>query len=517
MRHNARPRRSQPVHQRTEGDRACLLLATSSAPPDARSPRPRKSVILLEGERYRRCAVRILLVEPGYYTRYPPLGLLKLASFHRACGDEVLYHRDLRPTEQAPQLILITSLFTYSWGPVHQAVEYYRRLYPKAEIKLGGIYATLMPEHARLSGAGQVYEGLVLESERCLPDYSLTPGWDSSIMFCTRGCIRKCAFCAVPRLEGKTRGPAEGIRELVYPGHRKVVLWDNNILGVSNWRDVVAELRELDVGVDFNQGLDARLITEEVAHELAGLRVRPIHMAYDIPSQKKSLERATVALEATGFRRKRMIVYTLYNFTDTPENFLRRVVDLLSWGVASYPMRYEPLDSLTKNRYVSPHWTARQLEMIARARRVIGTGGAFPPYRALLDKFKNASSFEEAFSLRPGPRHRQYPEGVASGIEEPTPELSRPRAEFRQLLNDPTTLLQAVKCERCSQKLDVGDRAFAIQDYSGRYVGYICPTCHPNRTWINALWRSVLGEAFSGDGHRASQPLPVGVISRTVH
>lgn len=457
-----------------------------------------------------------MLVEPGYYTRYPPLGLLKLASLHEARGDEVLLHRGLQPAEQPPQLILITSLFTYSWRPVHRAVEYYRTLYPDAEARLGGIYATLMPEHAELSGADRVHKGLVLDSERFLPDYSLVPGWDSSIMFGTRGCIRSCAFCAVPRLEGKTWGPAERIRDLVCPGHSKVVLWDNNILGVSNWRDVVAELRELDLEVDFNQGLDARLITEDVAQELSGLRIYPTRMAYDIPIEKKALQKAIPALERAGFRRRTMIAYTLYNFTDTPDDFLGRVIDLLSWGVVSYPMRYEPLNSLIKNRYVSPHWTAKQLEMVARARRVIGYGGAFPPYRALLDKFKNASSFEEALSLRPGAEHRRYPESVAGAIEERTPGLNGAAAEYRELLNDPTTLLRRVKCDQCGQKLGLGDRAFAIQDYAGRYVAYICPTCHPNRRWISALWRSVLADAFSRDSHDAPEPLVVGVTTRSI-
>jgi hypothetical protein len=311
-------------------------------------------------------------------------------------------------------------------------------------------------------------------------------------------------------------GPAEGIQGLVHPDHHKVVLWDNNILGVPNWRDVVAELRELSVEVDFNQGLDARLITEEVAEELSGLRIRPIRMAYDIPSEKKALENAIPALDAAGFNRRRMHVYTLYNFTDTPEDFLRRVVDLLSWGVVSYPMRYEPLNSLVKNKYVSPHWTAQQLEMVARARRVLGFGGAFPPYQALLDKFRNASSFGEAFSLRPGPRTRREPTGVAGLVEPPTSDLSKSRSGFRELLNDPATLLNGARCENCEAILPTGERAFAVQDYAGRYVGYICPLCHPNRKWINGLWRSALGEAFSRNGHQ-SMPLPAGVISRTVH
>lgn len=355
-----------------------------------------------------------------------------------------------------------------------------------------------------------------MEVEQFRPDYCLLPEWDSSIMFGTRGCIRKCAFCAVPRLEGKTWGPAESITDLVDPRHKKVVLWDNNILAVPNWRDIVDELRELDVEVDFNQGLDARLITEEVAHELAKVKIRPIRMAYDIPSERKALERAVPALEAAGFNRRRMIVYTLYNFTDTPDDFWRRVVDLLSWGVVCYPMRYEPLNSLTKNRYVSPHWTGAQLEMVARARRVMGYGGAFPPYRALLEKFRAAASFDEAFSMRPASRPRRDPEGVAGIVENPTPGLNGTRANFRELLNDPSTLLRAVECEGCRRRLDVGERAFALQDYAGRYVGYVCPLCHPNRKWINGLWRSVLGEEFSRDGH-GGRELPVEVITRTVH
>ena len=64
-------------------------------------------------------------------------------------------------------------------------------------------------------------------------------------------------------------------------------------------------------------------------------------------------------------------------------------------------MRFEPLDSLTKNVYISPKWTKERLEMVAEARRVIGYGGAFPPYEGLRKKLAAAKSFEEAFGLRP--------------------------------------------------------------------------------------------------------------------
>ena len=69
-------------------------------------------------------------------------------------------------------------------------------------------------------------------------------------------------------------------------------------------------------------------------------------------------------------------------------------------GVVAYPMRFEPLDSLKKNQHVDIKWTSKQLEMVAQARRVIGYGGAFPPYNGLRKKFIDAKDFEEAFSLR---------------------------------------------------------------------------------------------------------------------
>ena len=76
-------------------------------------------------------------------------------------------------------------------------------------------------------------------------------------------------------------------------------------------------------------------------------------------------------------------------------------IDLTDWGVVAYPMRYQPLEPCVKDSYVSPNWTKEQLEMIARARRVIGYGGAFPPYEGLRRKLSDAKNFEEAFELRP--------------------------------------------------------------------------------------------------------------------
>ncbi len=355
--------------------------------------------------------MKILLVEPKYYTQYPPLGLLKLSTLYKQQGHAVRFARGLvLLTDFYPDEINVTSLFTWAWKPVWEAIEFYRALFPKARIRLGGIYASLTPDHAREAGANEVVSGLLPHVEDLLPDYSLVPDWHTtqkaSVLFSHRGCVRSCGFCAVPKLEGKPFQPRRttSIRHLIHPDHKRVVLWDNNILGEPHWRDVVEELKELRLEVDFNQGLDARFINEDVAQALKGLKIPSIRLAYDFPGMGKAVKRATELLDAVGFRRRRIVSYVLFNYKDTPEDLFARIRDLLEWGATAYPMRYQPLSgphAFEKDSYVSPTWTIEQLNMVVRARRVIGYGGAFPPYEGLRKKFGDALSFFEAFELRP--------------------------------------------------------------------------------------------------------------------
>lgn len=344
--------------------------------------------------------MHILLIEPSYYTAYPPLGLLKIAAWHKTRGNSVELVRGTQYVSHRPDKIYVTSLFTYAWKPVHQAIDYYRRIFPQASILLGGIYASLMPNHAKLSGADEVYPGLMTEVESLCPDYSLVPEWKSSIVFSTRGCIRNCPFCAVPQIEKRiTIGPS--IKPLIYNGHTSIILWDNNFLAASSWQEITSQLRELNLPVDFNQGLDARLVNDRVAETLKLLKLDPVRMAYDHMSERKAVQQAIPAWTSAKFNKRRIIVYALYNFTDTPEDFKNRVSDLLEWGVVCYPMRYEPLNSLVKNKYISPNWSEEELEMVAKARRVLGAGGSFPPYDGLRKKIVNAGNFRQAFELHP--------------------------------------------------------------------------------------------------------------------
>ena len=215
------------------------------------------------------------MVEPDYYTTYPPLGLLKIAAYHKRRGDRVKLVRvrvdGLRKSPKRPSRVYVTSLFTWTWKPVWKAVRFYKRLFPKTKVWLGGLYASLMPKHASRSGADVIHDGVLGEAENLRPDYALVPGWDGSLIFSSRGCDNSCAFCAVPKLEGQLNSAKRSIKRLVYPGHTRIILLDNNFLQSPHWKDICNELEELDKYVDFNQGIDARLVTDEVAQCLSNL------------------------------------------------------------------------------------------------------------------------------------------------------------------------------------------------------------------------------------------------------
>jgi len=351
-------------------------------------------------------ARHILLVEPDYYTRYPPLGLLKLSAYHKNKGNTTEFVRGTNGNvSEKPDMIYVTSLFTWAWKPVWKAIQFYSRLFPDSELSLGGLYASLMPQHAALSGVdpGHIFKGIFKDAEGLLPDYSLVPEWNKkvagSIVFASRGCIRSCKFCAVPQLEGSLCALKNSIKDFIWPGHKRVIFFDNNFFANSRWENVLKEVEELNLRVDFNQGLDARLLSEKIARRISQLKIdRFVRLSYDYMQMRPHVKEAIKTLESYGINGRNILVYALYNFTDGPQDLFDRIKDILSWGAVCYPMRYQPLNTLAKNRYIAPKWNKTRLNAVQRARRVIGSGGAFPPYEGMLKvKIEKCNTFDQAF------------------------------------------------------------------------------------------------------------------------
>lgn len=107
------------------------------------------------------------------------------------------------------------------------------------------------------------------EVERGCPDYSIYPDNDISYGFLTRGCVRNCFFCKVPKKEGYIRKVAD-IENIVK--HKKVKFLDNNILSFPRHKEILAELVLKKIKCQFNQGLDIRLVDHENAILLSKLK-----------------------------------------------------------------------------------------------------------------------------------------------------------------------------------------------------------------------------------------------------
>ena len=347
--------------------------------------------------------MHILLVEPAYYSRYPPLGLLKIASYYREKGASVELVRGCVVPNRKPDQIYVTSLFTWAWEPVWDAVRYYKSKFPDSAVQLGGLYASIMEEHASLSGADHIQTGILKEVEDFIPAYDLVPEWDATILQTSRGCNRQCPYCAVWRMEGKIKSTKDKISGLIYPGHKRIILWDNNILQSPNWRSIFDELIELSkkrgLKVDFNQGLDARLVTHEAAEKISRIKTSCVRFSYDNKSVGQKIENAINKLYEYGLRRRHVGVYILFNCMDNPDDFFARVKHVLQCGAVAMPLRYQPLDSLKYNNHVGPFWGKERLEQFSKFRRVCGFGGVFPPYKWLVERFDKSQNFDEAFEL----------------------------------------------------------------------------------------------------------------------
>ncbi|MEJ2251891.1 MAG: hypothetical protein P8Y97_19810 [Candidatus Lokiarchaeota archaeon] len=184
-------------------------------------------------------------------------------------------HHDFLPIGQIskkriPHQILITSYFTYWSKYVKETVSYYRNIYPEAKIIVGGIYASLMPDHCKeYTGCDEIYIGVHQEAEKCKPAYHYLEkhyGFkDYQILHTSRGCIRKCGFCGVYKIEPEFTFKKSIKNEIV---SRKLIFYDNNLLANPNIEEILRELVSLKekqqiLWCDAQSGIDGRILLKK--------------------------------------------------------------------------------------------------------------------------------------------------------------------------------------------------------------------------------------------------------------
>lgn len=236
---------------------------------------------------------------------FPNLALMKLAAWHKAQSDSVEWYD---PLFSRPDKIYASKVFTFT--PDFQD------------------YAAGDPEPIRGGTGYDPNVKLPDEVEQMIPDYSLYPDFPAALGFLTRGCIRNCQWCIVPKKEGALR-PVDDI-ERVAAGRKEVVLLDNNFLAADKEfvREQLEKAAWLRLKLDFNQGLDARLVTPENARLLAACRwIRCIRFSCDTIAMIEPIRRAVELVRESGFRRE-IFVYMLVNDIGDAETRLKALVDL---------------------------------------------------------------------------------------------------------------------------------------------------------------------------------------------
>lgn len=407
----------------------------------------------------------ILLIEPGYKNKYPPLGLMKIAQYHgpRGKADNVTFIKGEDPSVLATawDRIYVTTLFSFEFDRIARSIDFALRAANgfSDKVFVGGIAASLMHDRflaeRRWRGirfikgllsappaialqlddfSDELYADDRLGSaiEDLIPDYSILdqisykyPVRDAYFAYASRGCIRKCSFCGVPKLEGDLRD-TESLCAIVrgvdkYYGPKKdLMLMDNNIVASPRFKEVIAEIRDLGFvpgaklhrgrtpvqrRVDFNQGVDARILCKDPLYlrELSTICLKPLRIAFDHIGLRKPYEQAIRYAHSFGLIE--LSNYMLYNFHDTPTDLFERMRlnvalnEELGIRIWSFPMRFQPTD-LPNRSHIGEKWTRYQLrsmQIILQATHGVVSGAPAFFKRA----FGDSPEEFEALLLRP--------------------------------------------------------------------------------------------------------------------
>jgi len=432
---------------------------------------------------------------------------------------------------QFPQfdIIAVTTLFTFYWRETIDTINYAKKFCSiMGRMIVGGIASSILHEQVfqecginpicgLLDKPGMLDDDSDEIIDELPLDYSILeeidyqyPASNAYLAYMTRGCPRKCVYCAVPRLEPKYNDYIrlkEQIQQATewFGPQKDLLLMDNNVFASKHFNKIIDEIKECGFGrgamylpeseydtaiknlrngynvraytrklimlydgisnklpeteqadfylkrekrnllyaqvaspeeiiefddiarplhekyfkrlkrmriVDFNQGVDARLVTDEKMKKLAEANIRPLRIAFDHYSMKDTYENAIRSAATHGIRQ--LANYLLYNFEDTPDDLYYRMrinIDLcdeLSVTIYSFPMKYHPIDDMDyfyNREYIGKHWNRkfiRSVQAVLNATKgKIGRGQSFfeEAFGKDTDEFHKILWMPEAFII----------------------------------------------------------------------------------------------------------------------
>ena len=331
-----------------------------------------------------------LLVEPKVKALAPNIALMKLAKWCETNGHDYQYVRGRVEPRIEPDNILMSCTFSYRSLLYKKTIDYYLKRFPGAKLTVGGVFPSLNPGwFDNWNGAVAVHKGLYERIEPLAPKYDVEitseddnpyPR-DKIVLYASRGCINKCAYCAVPKLEGDMRA-FETIKTMLQEARvinaSSVVLFDNNLTAHPYFDTIIDDLVDLNLPVDIH-GLHVEGFTRHHAKRLSELSwcsqgdngTPYLRFSFDKLKYADGIRKALEYIVDENVKAQ-FFCYLLFNWMDSPEEFWERIqiaqtiVDEVGESIFLFPQRYEPLNALERNQHVGKHWNSVLLKGIVR-------------------------------------------------------------------------------------------------------------------------------------------------------
>lgn len=260
--------------------------------------------------------MRIGLVDVDGHSNFPNLALMKLSAWHKAQGDQVE---------------MVFPMASYD------------RVYMSKVFDFTPDFVTCIDAKEIIKG-GTGYDmsiRLPNEVESTYPDYGLYGITDTAYGYLTRGCPRNCPFCIVGEKEGLKSYKVADL-DGFWSGQKEIKLLDPNLLACKDSIELLRQLVESKAWIDFTQGLDIRLMTEEAAELIKQMKVKMLHFAWDrMNHNDRIIDNLTKFKTITQYDYRKMQVYVLTNYETTFDYDLYRIYKLKELGYTPYVMVYD--------------------------------------------------------------------------------------------------------------------------------------------------------------------------------